>query len=336
MRAVGLFAALIAANILAWFWAFAAFSGHPALLGTALLAWVFGLRHALDADHIAAIDNVVRRLTQPGGPRGPGPASTGLWFSLGHSTIVIVATGALAAGATATAGHLPALARPGVGLGTAISGLFLLAIAAMNLWLLRDIWRTLRRVRAGQAADGLDTILAGGPVARLLRPLLATIDTPRRMYPIGVLFGLGFDTATEVGLLAISAGAAMGGIAPWQTMVFPALFTAGMTLVDSADSALMAGAYGWAFADPLRKLWYNLTMTVASVLVAVFVGLVETLGLIGGTWHLDGPVWDAVAGLNSNMSAFGLTVVGMFAACWAVSAVLYRRLTPQPHPAVGP
>ncbi len=336
MRTRVLFAALIAANILAWIWAFAAFADHPALLGTGLLAWVFGLRHALDADHIAAIDNVVRRLPRSGRSGGLGPAGTGLWFSLGHSSIVIAAAGALAVGAAATKGTLPALARAGAVLGTAVSGLFLLAIAAMNLWLLRDIWRTLRRARAGEPAAALDTVLAGGPLARLLRPLLAAIDAPWRMYPIGVLFGLGFDTATEIGLLAIAAGAAMGGMTPWQTMVFPALFTAGMTLLDSADSALMVGAYGWAFADPLRKLWYNLTMTVASVLVAVFVSLIETLGLIGGAWHLDGPLWGAVAGLNDNMSAFGLTVIAMFATCWAVSALLYRRLAPQPNRAAGP
>lgn len=324
----GLFAALLAANLLAWGWAFAAFATRPALLGTALLAWVFGLRHALDADHIAAIDNVVRRLTSGGPRRAAGAARTGLWFALGHSTVVIAAAAALALAAARAQAAMPELARAGAVLGTAVSGLFLIVVAGINLSLLRDIGRALRRARAGEPVPEPP---AGGALARLFRPVLAAVDAPWRMYPVGVLFGLGFDTATEVGLLAISAGAAMGGMAPWRTMVFPALFTAGMTLLDSADSALMAGAYGWALADPLRKLWYNLTMTVASILVAVLVGAVETLGLIGGAWHLRGPLWSVVGRANDNLGAFGLIVVAVFAASWGASALLYRRLAPRPQ-----
>ena len=319
-----LFGTLIGANLAAWVWAWAAFAGHPALLGSALLAYVFGLRHALDADHIAAIDNVVRKLMR----QGQRPVSAGLWFSLGHSTIVVLAAAVLAAAAAAGSGRLPDAAQFGAVAGTLVSALFLLALALINLVILRDLWGVFRRVGQGAALDqgGLERLLAGrGLLARLFRPLFRLVDAAWHMYPIGVLFGLGFDTATEIGLLAISAGAAMRGMAAWQTMVFPALFTAGMALVDSADSVLMVGAYDWAFTDPLRKLWYNLTMTAASVLVALLIGGIETLALIADRLHLTGALWDGVSRLNENLTGFGIAVVGVFALCWAVSAVLFRR-----------
>jgi high-affinity nickel-transport protein len=319
-----LFAGLLGANVLAW--AFSAFAGRPALLGTALLAWMFGLRHALDADHIAAIDNVVRKLLA----EGQRPNSAGLWFSLGHSTVVVLAAGAIALAAVAAGGHLPQLARIGAVVGTLVSALFLLAIAVINLVILRDLWAVFGRVRQGAALDQgtLERLLAGrGLLARLFRPLFGLVDAAWHMYPIGFLFGLGFDTATEVGLLAISAGAAMRGMAPWQTMIFPALFTAGMALVDSADSVLMVGAYGWALNDPLRKLWYNLTMTAASVLVALLIGGIETLALLADRLHLTGGVWTTASHLNDNLTGFGMAVVGVFALCWAVSAALYRGRT---------
>ena len=318
-----LFALLIGANLAAWAWAWAAFAGRPALLGTALLAWVFGLRHAVDADHIAAIDNVVRKLLR----EGQRPVTAGLWFSLGHSTVVVLAAAVVAVAAVAASGRLPAAAQYGAVFGTLISALFLLVIALINLAILRDLWRAFRRVRQGAALDqgGLERLLAGrGLLARLFRPLFRMVDAAWHMYPIGVLFGLGFDTATEIGLLAISAGAAMRGMVPWETMVFPALFTAGMALVDSADSVMMVGAYGWAFADPLRKLWYNLTMTAASVLVALLIGGVETLALIADRLHLTGAVWDGASRLNGNLTGLGIAVVGVFALCWAVSVVLFR------------
>ncbi len=318
-----LFAGLIGANVLAWAWAEAAFAGHPALLGTALLAWVFGLRHALDADHIAAIDNVVRKLLR----EGQRPAAAGLWFSLGHSTVVVLAAGVVVLAAVASGGRLPEVTRFGAVAGTLVSALFLLVIALINLVILRDLWAVFRRVRQGAALDqgALECLLAGrGLLARLFRPLFRLVDAAWHMYPIGFLFGLGFDTATEIGLLAISAGAAMRGMAPWQTMVFPALFTAGMALIDSTDSVLMVGAYGWAFNDPLRKLWYNLTMTAASVALALLIGGIETLALIADRLHLNGAIWEAASRLNDNLTGFGIAVVGMFALCWAVSAVLFR------------
>jgi high-affinity nickel-transport protein len=319
---IGLLAGLVAANGLAWLWAWLAFAGQPVLMGTALLAWVFGLRHAVDADHIAAIDNSVRKLMQ----EGQRAAGVGAWFSLGHSTVVIFACAAIAAATAAMQGQMEAVKAVGGVVGTAVSGGFLLAVAAVNLVILAGVWRQFRAVRRGEAGPmtQLDPLIGGGLLARLFRPLFRAVRRSWHLYPIGVLFGLGFDTATEVGLLAISGAEAARGVSVWQVMVFPALFTAGMALVDTADSTLMVGAYGWAALDPLRKLWYNLTITAASVLVAVLIGGLELLGLIGDQLGLAGGVWAVVADLNDDMANFGFVVVALFALSWLVSAAIYR------------
>ena len=314
-----LLAALLLANGAAWLWAGAAFVGHPVLLGTALLAWVFGLRHAVDADHIAAIDNVVRRQMQD----GRKPLTVGLWFSLGHATVVVLASLALAVAARQAQDHLALTQTLGGVVGAAISAFFLLAVALANLLILRATWRSFRRARQGLPVTD-EVSLAGGPLARLLGPLLRGVAVPWQMYPVGFLFGLGFDTATEVGLLGIAASQATQGLSPWQIMVFPALFTAGMALVDTADSMLMVGAYGWAFVDPLRKLWYNLTITAASVLVAVLIGGIEALGLIVDQLGLEGGIWRVISRLNDSLTGFGFAVIGIFALCWVVSAAVYR------------
>jgi len=322
-RTAGLFTTLAAANLAAWAWAWTAFHDRPTLLGTALLAWVFGLRHAVDADHIAAIDNVVRKLMQ----EGQLPRTVGLWFSLGHSTIVVLASLAIAATTAAMQGRLEAVKGTGSLIGTLVSAIFLLAIAAANMAILLGIWRSFRQFRrSGRLDEGaLDMLLVGrGLLARLFRPLFRAITRSWHMYPLGLLFGLGFDTATEVGLLGISATQAAQGMSPWQATVFPALFTAGMAMVDTADSVLMVGAYGWAFVNPLRKLWYNLTITAASVLVALLIGGVEALGLLGGQLALTGPFWDTVGSLNGSFGYLGFAVVGIFVLCWAGSTIIYR------------
>jgi nickel/cobalt transporter (NiCoT) family protein len=322
-RSSGLYGGLIAANVAAWAWAWSAFHDRPTFLGTALLAWVFGLRHAVDADHIAAIDNVVRKLMQ----EGKRPLTVGLWFSLGHSTIVILASLAIVVAAAAMQDRLDAVKEVGGPIGTLVSAAFLLAIAIANLIILRGVWRSFRKVRSGGDLDedALNLLLAGrGLLARLFRPLFRAISKTWHMYPLGFLFGLGFDTATEVGLLGISATQAAQGMSPWQAMAFPALFTAGMVLVDTTDSVLMVGAYGWAFVNPLRKLWYNLTMTAASVLIAVLIGGIEALGLIGSQFALSGPLWDAIGDLNDRLGSFGFAVIGIFVGCWAVSTIIYR------------
>jgi nickel/cobalt transporter (NiCoT) family protein len=335
-RSVILYVLLAAANIAAWAWAWTAFADQPALLGTALLAWIFGLRHAVDADHIAAIDNVVRKLMQ----EGRRPVSAGFFFSLGHSTIVVLATMAIAGTTAAMRDRLEAFKAIGGMIGTSVSAAFLLLIALINLIILRDVWRGFRHVAGGgslSAAHSDALTAAGGMLARFCRPLFRSVTRSWHMYPLGFLFGLGFDTATEVALLGIAASQAAQGMPPWQTLIFPALFTAGMALVDTADSILMVGAYGWAFVRPLRKLWYNLTITGASVLIALLIGGLEALGLLAGQFGLEGGVWSVVSALNDDLTDFGFAVVGIFVLAWGFSAVVYRwkgydRLTPAAAP----
>ena len=322
-KAAGIYGLLIAANAAAWLWAWIAFVDRPALLGTAFLAYIFGLRHAFDADHIAAIDNVVRKLMQ----EGKAPYSVGFFFSLGHSTIVVLASLAIAATAAAMQGRLDAFHDLGGVIGTVVSALFLLAIGLANLFILRGIWSAFTRARGGHriADEDLDALLAGrGFIARIFRPLFRVVSRSWHMYPIGFLFGLGFDTATEIGLLGISATQAARGMSFWTILVFPALFTAGMSLMDTTDSVLMTRAYGWAFVNPIRKLWYNLTITAASVIVALFIGGIEALGVIGDKLELEGRFWGLVGSLNDNLTNFGFVVVGIFVASWLISSIVYR------------
>jgi nickel/cobalt transporter (NiCoT) family protein len=310
-----LFGALLGANLLSWFWAAAAFHGHPALLGTALLAWVLGLRHAVDADHIAAIDNVVRKLMQA----GARPDAVGFWFSLGHSTVVVLACLAVSAAVVTVPGLLGLAQNLGSVAGTLISAIFLITIAAANCVALRGVWRALRgdgRNPAHNSPD-FDTALGGGLLTRILRPALRVITQSWQIYPLGFLFGLGFDTATEIAILGISASGASHGMSPREVMVFPALFTSGMALIDTADSALMARAYGWAFIDPRRKLWYNFTVTALSVTVALVVGGVEILGLLADRLSWRGWVW-----LNDSLGNIGFIVIALFAALWLGSVLV--------------
>ncbi|WP_248323190.1 HoxN/HupN/NixA family nickel/cobalt transporter [Caballeronia sp. Sq4a] len=322
-RSARLFAGLIAFNVLAWLWALIAFRHYPLLMGTSLLAYSLGLRHAVDADHIAAIDNVTRKLMQ----HGERPLSVGVFFSLGHSTVVMIATALIAATALAVQARFAAFREIGALIGTSVSAFFLFAIAAMNLVVLRGVWRAFRRARRGDALNGDDAdllVVGGGPLARIARPLFALIGKSWHMYPLGFLFGLGFDTATEIGLMGIAASEAARGMPVWSILVFPVLFAAGMSLIDTADSLLMVGAYGWAFMKPVRKLYYNLTVTLASVVIAVFVGSVEALGLLADRLQLKGGLWDFAARLSDHFGALGYAVIGLFAACWLASALLYK------------
>jgi high-affinity nickel-transport protein len=323
-RKVGaLYILLILANIAVWAWALIAFRHYPVLLGTALLAYSFGLRHAVDADHIAAIDNVTRKLMQ----EGKRPISVGFFFSLGHSTIVVVATIAVAGTAMAFKNQIDTFHDIGGIVGTLVSGLFLLAIAIMNIFILAGVYCSFKRVKAGERLghQDMDMLLAqGGLLARLFRPLFGLIRSSWHMYPLGVLFGLGFDTATEIGLLGISAAEASKGLPVWSILVFPALFTAGMSLIDTTDSILMLGAYGWAFVKPIRKLYYNMTITFVSVVVALLVGGIETLGLIGDEWNLGGWFWDGIGSLNDNFGTIGYLIIGIFALTWIGAAIVYR------------
>jgi len=314
---------LLAINGAAWAWAVIALADRPTLLGTAILAYVLGLRHAVDADHIASIDNVVRKLMQ----EGKKPVSVGLFFALGHSLAIALAVAGIAAAAFALEGRFQQLKSVGSIVGTGASAFFLLTIAAINLVILRGVWQSFRRARCGEpvAEHELDLLLSGrGLLARLFRPLFRMVSRSWQMLPVGLLFGLGFDTATEISLFTVAASQASGGMTFGTVMIFPALFTAGMTLVDTTDSVLMVGAYGWAFLNPLRKIWYNLTITAISVVVALMIGGIEALGLIAGKLRLEGSFWDLVGDLNQVLANFGYLVVGVFIASWAISYLIYR------------
>ncbi|MGI8548626.1 MAG: HoxN/HupN/NixA family nickel/cobalt transporter [Gemmatimonadaceae bacterium] len=320
---IAIFLLLAVANVGAWSWALAAFRAYPLLLGTALLAYGLGLRHALDADHIAAIDNVTRKLMQD----GQRPVGVGLFFSLGHSTVVVIASVAIAATAASFSTQLAAYRGVGGTVGTIVSATFLLAIAVMNLFILAAVYRAFRTVRSGgrYVEADMNQLLGGGKLlARIFRPLFGMIRRSWHMYPLGFLFGLGFDTATEIGLLGISAAEASRGMPVWSILVFPALFTAGMSLVDTTDSVLMLGAYGWAFTKPIRKLYYNLTITAISVVVATLVGGIESLALVSDKLALRGRFWDGISTLASNFGRLGYLILGIFAASWVIAAVIYR------------
>jgi high-affinity nickel-transport protein len=322
-RLAGLYGLLIAVNLAVWVWALFLFRAHPVLLGTALLAYSFGLRHAVDADHIAAIDNVTRKLMQ----EGKRPISVGFWFSAGHSTVVVLAALAIAATTTELARHFDTWKDVGGIVGTLVSTVFLFAIAAMNVVILVGVWRSFRAVRRGEAfaEQDFDLLLnSRGLLARLFRPMFRLVTRSWHMLPLGFLFGLGFDTATEVALLGISATQAGQGMSVWSIMVFPALFAAGMSLVDTTDGVLMLGAYNWAFVKPMRKLYYNLVITAVSVVVAVLIGGIEGLGLIGGQLGLGGWFWDGIGALNDNFGSLGFIIIGVFIFAWIASLLIYR------------
>ncbi|WP_350581275.1 HoxN/HupN/NixA family nickel/cobalt transporter [Pseudomonas sp. HY2-MNA-CIBAN-0224] len=322
-RAIYLLVGLVVANLLAWAWAFIEFGSNPVLMGTALLAYGFGLRHAVDADHIAAIDNVTRKLMQ----QGKRPIAVGTWFSLGHSTIVVLASFAIAATAMAFKDDMEWFHETGGLIGTLVSSVFLLLFGVLNLVILLSVYKKFKQVKAGHTlpAEELDLLVVnkGGLMARIFGRLFNLINKSWHMYPVGFLFGLGFDTATEVGLLGISATSASQGINLWSIMVFPVLFAAGMALIDSLDNFVMIGAYGWAFSKPVRKLYYNITITAASVFVALFIGGVEALGLIADKLELSGEVWAPIAALNDNFGGIGYWIIALFVLCWLISGLNY-------------
>ena len=324
-RVIGIYVLLIGANVAAWLWALSAFRNYPILLGTAMLAYTFGLRHAFDADHIAAIDNVTRKLMQ----EGKRPVAVGFFFSLGHSTIVVLLSIAIAVAATALQSRFDNFTTVGGVVGALVSAFFLFAIAAANILVLMSIYRTFHSVKNGGKfiEEDLDLMLARrGFMGRVLRRFFRLIERSWHMYPLGLLFGLGFDTATEVGLLGISATQAAQGLSIWSILVFPALFTAGMSLMDTTDGVLMLGAYGWAFLKPIRKLYYNLTVTAVSVIVAVVVGGLEVLNLIGDRLGLTGGggFWGAIGAINDNFGVLGYIIVGIFVLSWLISFAVYR------------
>jgi high-affinity nickel-transport protein len=320
---IGVYCILTAANVGAWVWAYLAFHTHPASMALALLAYGGGLQHAVDADHIAAIDNVVRKLMQD----GKRPVGVGFFFSLGHSTVVLLASATIGLTASALQNQFASLKSVGGIIGTSVSAFFLLVIALMNIFIMAGTWRTFHRVKNGgrYEEEGMDLLLAGdGFIARIFRPMFKLIRRSWHMFPLGFLFGLGFDTATEVALLGISASVVSNGMSVWSMLVFPVLFTAGMSIVDSTDGILMLGAYGWAYLNPLRKLFYNLTVTAVSVVVALLVGGIETLGMVGDQFGLKGQFWKFIADLNEHFGTLGYLIIGIFVFTWLISLVVYR------------
>jgi nickel/cobalt transporter (NiCoT) family protein len=321
-RATWMFAALIAANLALWLWAALIFADDTMMLGTALLAWSLGMRHAVDADHIAAIDNVTRKLMQ----EGQRPLTVGLWFAVGHSGIVLIAAVLIAVAASALS-RVEAVGEVGGTIATIISATFLFAIAAMNLIILKSVLKTFNHVRSGGAYvdEDMDILLGNrGFLARIFKPLFRLVTRSWHMAPLGFLFGLGFDTATEVAILGLSAGQAASGLSIATVLIFPLLFAAGMALIDTADGALMMGAYQWAFVKPIRKLYYNITITLVSALVAIVIGGIEAAALLGDKLGLTGGIWSVAANLGEHFNSLGFFIIGLFAACWLVSWAIYR------------
>ncbi|MBT9383594.1 HoxN/HupN/NixA family nickel/cobalt transporter [Pseudooceanicola sp. CBS1P-1] len=336
-RVSAIYVFLILFNLGAWIWAFVALDGQPLLLSAAAVAWGFGLRHAVDADHIAAIDNVTRKLMQ----EGRRPVTVGLFFALGHSTVVLLVSVLVGRAAIVLQGQAAGWQAIGSAFSTCISALFLFLIAGMNIVILRGVWRAFRDLRRGlpYAEEDLDLLLGNrGLLARLVRPMFRLVSRPVYMLPLGFLFGLGFDTATEVSLLGMSAHQAAQGVSMSSMIVLPVLFAAGMSLVDTTDGILMLGAYEWAFLKPVRKIYYNLCITLVAVVVAVLIGGIEALGLLGQELDLTGAPWRLVGALNDNFDNLGFLIIGIFLLAWVLSYAIYRmrgydRLDPVRLPA---
>ena len=323
-RVVLLIGALAAANILIWIATWAASRTFSALLATGWLAYAFGLRHAVDADHISAIDNTTRKLMQ----EGKRPIGVGFFFSLGHSTIVILLCATLAVATSYAQRHLHGWQQIGGQIGTIVSGSFLYIIGLVNLLVFIDLIRRMRALSRGHDLDeeALHHALEQrGFLARLFRPLLRMVRRSWQMYLVGFLFGLGFDTATEVGLLGLSARSGGSGIPFWAIMLLPLLFTAGMCLIDTLNSVLMLGAYGWAFIKPARKLYYNLSITLISVLVAFAIATQEMLGLTGIDLSPKGQIWRYLD------ERLGFVIVAVFLIGWAISALLFKIRVAEPE-----
>ena len=301
----------------------------PLSVGVGVTAYVLGLRHAFDADHIAAIDNTTRKLLSD----GKKSVSVGFWFSLGHSTVVLALVMLLALGVDALAGPLQdddsALHQVTGAVGTTVSGVFLGIIAAINVVLLASTWRTYRQVRSGEMTmtQVEEHATSRGPLSRLFAPVMRAIRAPWQMYPLGALFGLGFDTATEVGLLVLAATSTASGIEWYTLLALPLLFAAGMSLLDTADGLVMRYAYGWAFADGARKLRYNLAITAISVIVAVAVGTTELVAMFGHQLGLDGGMWQLAASLDLNVIGFG--IAGGLIIMWLGALVVWGRRRPR-------
>ncbi|MGW6755853.1 HoxN/HupN/NixA family nickel/cobalt transporter [Streptomyces sp. NPDC055817] len=330
-RAAGMAAFIIALHVIGWFTLVAIVAPEHYSLGTkgfgigiGVSAYTLGMRHAFDADHIAAIDNTTRKLMD----EGRRPLSVGFWFSLGHSSIVFVLALLLSLGVKSLAAPVrednSALHHVTELIGTTVSGTFLYLIAIINIVILAGIWKVFQQMRSGRFDEAaLEQQLNNrGLINRLLGRVMKSVTKPWQMYPLGLLFGLGFDTATEVALLVLAGSGAASGL-PWYAILcLPVLFAAGMSLLDTIDGSFMNFAYGWAFSKPVRKVYYNLTITGLSVAVALIIGTAELLGLLADRAGLHGAFWDWISGLDLN--TIGFVIVGLFFATWAAALAVWK------------
>ncbi|MFE2833272.1 HoxN/HupN/NixA family nickel/cobalt transporter [Streptomyces mirabilis] len=330
-RLGGMAAFVLALHIIGWFILVVIVAPEHYSIGTksfgigiGVTAYTLGMRHAFDADHIAAIDNTTRKLMG----EGKRPLSVGFWFSLGHSSVVFALALLLSLGVKALAGPVrddnSQLHSVTGMIGTTVSGVFLYLIAGINLLILVGIWKVFRRMRTGHFDEAAleEQLNNRGLMNRLLGRLMKSISKPWQMYPLGMLFGLGFDTATEIALLVLAGSGAASGL-PWYAILcLPVLFAAGMSLLDTIDGSFMNFAYGWAFSKPVRKVFYNLTITGLSVAVALIIGTVELLGLLAEKLALHGVFWDWVAGLDLNV--LGFVIVGLFFVTWLVAVAVWK------------
>lgn len=320
-KIVGIYTLLGTFNVIIWVLTLLASIQYPIVLGLAIVAYSAGLRHGVDADHIAAVDNVTRKLMQ----EGKQPVSVGMFFAFGHSTVVIGLSAVVAVAASVVDNNAQGLKDAGSLIGTGVSVTFLYAIGILNLLILVEVFQMFKRVTRGGTynVETLEQFLAQrGLMNRFFGPLVRAIDKSWKMYPLGLLFGLGFDTATQVAVLGISAASAGNGMPIIYIMLFPLLFAAGMSLVDTTDSVMMLGAYGWAFVKPVRKLYYNFVITLVSVMVALLVGTFEALGIIQDKFGLQGFFWDWIAKLD--FGTIGYFIIGIFLISWLGSTLFYK------------
>jgi high-affinity nickel-transport protein len=325
-RLFGIFAFLALFNVSVWIYAFFVWHSYPVFLGLVTLAYGLGLRHAVDADHIAAIDNTTRKLMH----EGKRPVGVGFFFSLGHSTIVIILSVLVAFSAAFVKNNLPSFTHVGFLIGTSVSSFFLLLIGVINLIVLFDIFRTWRivvknqgRRRGTYKSMSLDKCLnKRGLTTGLLRPFLKVVRESWNMYFVGFLFGLGFDTASEVGLLSISAATGASGMETMNIIVLPLAFTAGMSLIDTLDGIFMLGAYGWAYVKPIRKLYYNMNITFISVVIALFIGSIEGMQVIFSQLKLTGGFFDLIN--NLDFGNLGYIIIIAFLLSWIISIFIYK------------
>jgi high-affinity nickel-transport protein len=321
LRLSGFGAAIALLHVVGWGLFLFYARSYPALAGLGALAYTFGLRHAFDADHIAAIDNTTRKFLQDG-KRSMG---VGFFFSLGHSTIVFSLAAGLAIAANTVNSRIPTFQDYGGYIGASVSGMFLLLIGALNLLVLLDIVGVFGRMKRGRYNEQEleQALLKQGFMNRFFfRRVGDKIDRSWKMYPLGVLFGLGFDTATEIGLLALAAGVATHHVPFFAVISLPILFAAGMCLMDTADGAFMSQAYGWAFSNPIRKVYYNITVTTLSVAVALVIGTIELLQVTAAKFSLEGTFWSFLDSLD--FGKIGYAVVGLFVVTWAISVLVWK------------